>query len=201
MSDIIEEILFETDDSTLMTVNKENYENRYHKISEYKINNTILSVYDDNHAISRFNERFPNLTLKDYKKVLFNGIKKINKEYSLKKGFYWIISKSTGIVIPFKLYVDENDILYSMVGAIDTTYIETFKRDSYSIHGKTFSIIDSEMHDIKVESIDSHMIYESLTNKESISEWTEYGGPNDMELKHYFENNKHFTNHPVINVE
>jgi hypothetical protein len=70
-------------------------EKYFKKVYEYRDRN----VFDIEHSISRFNERFPSLSIKDYEKALQEGIDIILDIFKDSTKRYMVISKSKQFAI------------------------------------------------------------------------------------------------------
>lgn len=75
------------------------YQKKFQEYSKQIHTYKNRNVFDTNHAIKRFHERFPELKLKDYYQVLENGIDIILDIMKDSEGKYIIISKSKKIGI------------------------------------------------------------------------------------------------------
>jgi hypothetical protein len=74
---------------------KKFFKEEFKKILTYKDRN----IYDTDHSISRFKERFSELDIKVYYKVLKEGIDVILDVFKDSKGKYIIVSKATNVAI------------------------------------------------------------------------------------------------------
>lgn len=65
-----------------------------------------ISVYDTNHAISQFEERFPTISINILYKCLNKGIRKILKRFDTIQNNYMIISYKHGLRLPLEIRLD-----------------------------------------------------------------------------------------------
>ena len=154
------------------TYSQEYLDLKYKKYKkEFNLGKIKLQIYIDKHAENRFHERFvtgvkeinkkkygykkfkdlPNwkpLKLKDYDKVLLDGLNKIITNHQLAYGGYFIISESTRLVIPAIVGRYENDLnkrvfvinstLHTGMSNIDTFHLGYKKYDHDNIKVEEF---------------------------------------------------------------
>lgn len=82
-----------------------------------------IFIADANHALERFKQRFPKLSINRFYEVLKRGLRKINKRYdlnSISDENFMIVSWKYGFKLPLHIRPDEFD-RSKMVGILTTT--------------------------------------------------------------------------------
>ena len=141
----------------VIDLNKHRMQELYRIIMAYK----GIEIYDTRHAMSEFAMHFPNTPISVYKKVLMQGIDKIDSYYGLTMSNYMIESRSTGIRIPLEIRPDR----YSgkKMGAVPTTL------------GKHETININNEIEIYVENKDNKNTYKRFPLTEGFNKYVQSG--------------------------
>lgn len=160
------------------------------KVFSYKNRN----VFDINHSIERFHERFPNLKDEEWKRILTDGIDKILDVFKDSSNKYLIISKSKNVAIQLDWRKDKHS------------------KDNFN-HGFSATTLDAEIH--KRELQNDKKIFVEEIKKYKLEKWfksTDYKemlketGYLEIKLKEcpgykiYIKEGKLFRNFKIIKV-
>lgn len=137
-----------------------------------------IEVFDVEHAIEQFKNRFPKLHLNAFYKTLDKGIRKIVRTYDYRKQQnYLIISYKYGLRIPIEIRPDRKNAK-KIVGIIATTLSEDMYR-------KLRNEIDILVEQYKKEKV----------SYGSLPDW------GDTFFIHFYENGRFIQNYESIDLD
>lgn len=92
-----------------LTFNEEYLKETFDFLMNYEGQNKSYPIYDTDHVLVRFRQRFPGLSDKNLYNTLLKGLRKIEKKFNFMPQRYMINSYSTFLKIPIDIRPDRND--------------------------------------------------------------------------------------------
>jgi hypothetical protein len=139
-----------------------------------------LKIFDTEHAIDRFKERFPNLSIDRFYDTLKKGLRKILEKYDYQQNFYMIVSRKYKIKIPLQIREDRKDPNI-LIGAISTLLHS--EENPYNKYNEVQVLVEK-----------SKIVNDFQIIKESEE-------LNDIGFYHYVENGEYYKDFEFIEID